>query len=43
MRHASRHQQAVGLLTRTIHELSDDHTPQAQAVRAAMLLESAAL
>ncbi|MHA7956282.1 helix-turn-helix domain-containing protein [Streptomyces sp. L500] len=38
MRHAGRHQQAVGLLTRTSRDLADDHTPQAQAVRAAMLL-----
>ncbi|GGR10887.1 XRE family transcriptional regulator [Streptomyces netropsis] len=38
MRHAGRHQQAVGLLTRTSRELADDHAPEAQAVRAAMLL-----
>ncbi|WP_275466364.1 helix-turn-helix domain-containing protein [Streptomyces noursei] len=38
MRHAGRHRQAADLLLHTSQQLADDPTPQAQAVRAAMLL-----
>ncbi|MEU2874029.1 XRE family transcriptional regulator [Streptomyces olivoreticuli] len=41
MRHAGRHRQAVDLLMQTGRQLADDPTPQARAVRAAMLLTCA--
>ncbi|WP_240152222.1 helix-turn-helix domain-containing protein [Streptomyces mobaraensis] len=41
MRHAGRHRQAVDLLMQTGRHLADDPTPQARAVRAAMLLTCA--